>query len=218
VSSAGIHPTVSRPLRRHAAAPAQKAAPTREAAAPGAEAERHSVRDEKPLVDRARAGDPDARDELVRRYLPDVYRVTRRVLGDHDMAEDAAQDAMVNALGALKRFRGDASFRTWLLRIAVNAARSVGRRQGRRREVSLVLADHEPSRDPDPATNAVQRTEVERVAALLERLPPKQRMAVTLRIQQGLGYSEIATALSCSEGAARVNYHLGVKRLRELAQ
>jgi RNA polymerase sigma-70 factor, ECF subfamily len=170
------------------------------------------------LVERARAGDAEARELLVRRYLPDVYRVTRRVLSDQDMAEDAAQDALLNAMAGLSRFRGDASFRTWLLRIAVNAARSVGRRQGRRREVSLVLADSEPSRERDPATRAEQRTEAERLQLLLDRLPTKQRLAVALRVQQGLSYAEIGAALRCTEGAARVNYHLGIKRLRELAQ
>lgn len=168
------------------------------------------------LVERARSGDPDAREQLVRRYLPDVYRTTARVLGDPDLAQDAAQDAFVNAMGGLPRFRGDSSFRTWLLRIAINAARTVGRRRGRRREVSLVLAADEPSASPDPARNAVNATEVERVEHALDRLPPKQRMAVALRVQQGLSYAEIAVSLKCSEGAARVNYHLGVKRMREM--
>jgi RNA polymerase sigma-70 factor, ECF subfamily len=172
--------------------------------------------EETALLERARAGDPEARELLVRRYLDDVYRLTTRVLGDRDLAQDATQDAFVNALGALHRFRGDASFRTWLLRIAVNAARSVGRRQVRRKEVNLVLADHEPSLGPDPAVRAEQSTEIERVERMLAQLPTKQRMAVALRVQQGLSYAEIAAALDCSEGAARVNYHLGVKRLREL--
>lgn len=198
VSSTGIHSDVDRANGRPAVA-----APDR---------------DETELLARARSGDVQARDTLVRAYLPDVYRVTRRVLNDPDMAEDAAQDAILNALAALHRFRGEASFRTWLLRIAVNAARTVGRRQGRRREVSLVLADNEPSRGVDPAVRAVLRTEVERVEGLLQRLPPKQRMVVALRVQQGLSYAEVAAALGCTEGAARVNYHLGVKRLRELAQ
>ncbi|MEX0906762.1 MAG: sigma-70 family RNA polymerase sigma factor, partial [Gemmatimonadota bacterium] len=66
--------------------------------------------------------------------------------------------------------------------------------------------------------SAERSTEAERVSALLERLPTKQRMAVSLRIQQGLSYAEVATALGCTQGAARVNYHLGVKRLRELSQ
>jgi RNA polymerase sigma-70 factor, ECF subfamily len=172
--------------------------------------------EEAALLERARAGEQEARDLLVRRYLDDVYRLTARILGDKDLAQDATQDAFINALGALHRFRGDASFRTWLLRIAVNAARSVGRRQVRRKEVSLVLADHEPSLGPDPAVRAEQTTEVERVERMLAKLPTKQRMAVALRVQQGLSYAEIAAALDCSEGAARVNYHLGVKRLREL--
>lgn len=181
----------------------------------GARASRES---ESALLARARSGDEDAREELVRLYLPDVYRLTRRVLSDHDLAEDATQDTFVNALGALARFRGEASFRTWLLRIAVNAAHSVGRRQARRREVTLVLADNEPTSDIGPAARAENRTEAERVDLMLAQLPTKQRLAVALRAQQGLSYAEIAAALSCSEGAARVNYHLGVKRLRELLQ
>lgn len=168
------------------------------------------------LLERARAGDAAAREQLVRRYLDDVYRLTSRILGDRELAQDATQDAFVNALGALDRFRGDASFRTWLLRIALNAARSVGRRQVRRREVTLVLAEHEPALGQDAATRVEQSTEAARVERVLATLPTKQRLAVTLRIQQGLSYAEIGAALDCSEGAARVNYHLGVKRLREL--
>jgi RNA polymerase sigma-70 factor, ECF subfamily len=175
-----------------------------------------STSDDAELIARARAGDGDAREELVRRYLDDVFRLTTRILGDRELAQDATQDTFVNALGALARFRGDSSFRTWLLRIAVNASRSLGRRQVRRREVNLVLADHEPSGEQDPATRAEHVTEAQRVEAVLARLPKKQRMAVALRAQQGLSYAEIAVALECSEGAARVNYHLGIKRLREL--
>jgi RNA polymerase sigma-70 factor, ECF subfamily len=168
------------------------------------------------LVERAKAGDVDARERLVRLYLPDVFRLTSRILGDRELAQDATQDTFLNALAALGRFRGDASFRTWLLRIAMNAAHSAGRRQLRRREVSLVLADNEPSRAVDPALRAEHSSEAGRVEMALAKLPPKQRMAVALRIQQGLSYAEIGAVLDCSEGAARVNYHLGVKRLKGL--
>lgn len=196
MSAPGIHPSV---IRRPVAGP-----DTAQAAADAA------------LLERARTGDAEAREQLVRRYLPDVYRAAVRVLGDPDLAEDAAQDAFINAMGGLSRFRGDASFRTWLLRITINAARSVGRRNGRRREVSLVLAESEPAATPDPASRAVHLSELERLERALTRLPTKQRLAVALRVQQGLNYAEIAVSLKCSEGAARVNYHLGVKRLREL--
>jgi RNA polymerase sigma-70 factor, ECF subfamily len=192
----GIHPSVSRP-------PVAGGAPA-------------AVRDEQALVDAARAGDLAAREQLVRRYIDDVYRLTSRLLGDRDLAQDATQDTFVNALGALQRFRGASSFRTWLLRIATNAAHSAGRRQVRRREVSLVSAENEASTAPDPALRAERRVEGERAERVLARLPTKQRLAVALRTQQGLSYAEIALALDCSEGAARVNYHLGIKRLREL--
>jgi RNA polymerase sigma-70 factor, ECF subfamily len=167
------------------------------------------------LIERARAGDEAARDQLVRRYLPDVYQAVARVLSDRQLAEDAAQDAFVNALNALDRFRGDSSFRTWVLRIAVNSARTIARRQFRRREVGLTVIGDRPGTEPDPATSTVLRDESRRVQLLVERLPYKQRMAVTLRVNQELSYAEIAEVLDCTEGAARVNYHLGIKRLRE---
>jgi RNA polymerase sigma-70 factor (ECF subfamily) len=172
--------------------------------------------DETSLLERARAGESEAIDALVRAYLGDVYAVTVRVLGERDLAQDAAQDAMVNALRSLDRFRGDSSFRTWLLRIAVNAARSVARRRTRRREVSIDVVEGHSSNGVDPASHAVTHDEASRAAGMLARLPEKQRMAVSLRVQQGLSYHEIATVMGCTAGAARVNYHLGVKRLREL--
>jgi RNA polymerase sigma-70 factor (ECF subfamily) len=172
--------------------------------------------DEAELLARARAGDAEAVDVLIRKYLKDVYAVTSRLLGDSDLAQDAAQDAVVNALNGLSRFRGEASFRTWLIRIAVNAARTIGRRRTRRREVSLEVAVETATDEPDPATMVSRHDDASRASALLAKLPEKQRMAVTLRTQQGLSYQEIGVALDCSEGAARVNYHLGVKRLREL--
>ena len=172
--------------------------------------------DEAALLARARDGDAAAVDALVRKYLGDVYAITFRLLGDRDLAQDAAQDALVGALNGLHRFRGASSFRTWLIRIAINAARSTGRRKTRRREVSLEAVAGNADAGVDAASLVARNDEAERAAALLDRLPEKQRMAVSLRIHQGLSYKEIGVALDCTEGAARVNYHLGVKRLREL--
>lgn len=172
--------------------------------------------DDSELLAHARAGDADALDLLVRRYLKDVYNLTYRLLGDYDLAQDAAQDAMVNAVRALSRFRGDSSFRTWLLRIALNSARSIGRRKTRRREVSIDVVTETAIDLPDASSIVARNEEAEIATKALAQLPEKQRMAVTLRTQQGLSYAEIGALLDCAEGAARVNYHLGVKRLREL--
>jgi RNA polymerase sigma-70 factor (ECF subfamily) len=174
--------------------------------------------DDTSLLSRARSGDREATELLVSRYLRDVYEMTARVLGDRDLAQDAAQDAFVNALGALHRFRGESSFKTWLLRIALNSARSIARRRGRRREVAIDLVEDLPDHGVDEATRISNADEAKRVEAVLARLPEKQRMAVVLRLQQSLSYAEVAAALECSEGAARVNYHLGLKRLRELTK
>lgn len=172
--------------------------------------------DETSLLARARAGEREAVAELVRLHIDDVYAVTARVLGDRDLAQDAAQDAMINALRSLDRFRGEASFRTWVLRIAMNAARSVARRKTRRREVPIDVVADQAADVADIAVLAATRDEARRASALLERLPEKQRMTVSLRIHHGLSYQEIGRVLDCTEGAARVNYHLGIKRLREL--
>ncbi|MGQ0563220.1 MAG: RNA polymerase sigma factor [Gemmatimonadota bacterium] len=172
--------------------------------------------DEAALLARARSGEAEAVELLVRLHLKAVYAVTARLLGDRDLAQDAAHDAMLNALRSLHRFRGDASFRTWVMRIAVNAARTIGRRRSARREISLELVPERAEDAPDAATRAVTSDEARRAAAFLAKLPEKQRLTVSLRVQQGLSYREIGEVLNCTEGAARVNYHLGVRRLREL--
>ena len=168
------------------------------------------------LLQRARLGDRDAQEALVHRYLDDVYRVTLRLLSSRDRAEDATQDTFVNALQALPRFRGDSSFRTWLLRIAANTAKSHGRRWSRSRETALLEVASVISDPEDVAGGLERREQSARMERTLALLPPKQRQAVALRVQQGLSYREIAELVGGSEGAARVNYHLGIKRLREL--
>jgi RNA polymerase sigma-70 factor, ECF subfamily len=170
------------------------------------------------LVDRARAGDEAALDSIVARHYQAVYEVAYRILGEADGAADATQDAFVKAVRALRTFRKEASLRTWLLRIAANTARSAGRKTTSRREVVLEPEFHEGVGGPDPERAAVTRTEADRAAAALQQLPEKQRLAVSLRIYQDLSHREIAEVLGSSEGAARVNYHLGIKRLRELLE
>ena len=84
------------------------------------------------LLRRAREGDPGALDELVALHQSSAFRVALGILGDEADAQDAAQDGMLRALKGLAKFRGDASFRTWLLAIVANEARSLLRRRARR--------------------------------------------------------------------------------------
>jgi RNA polymerase sigma-70 factor (ECF subfamily) len=170
--------------------------------------------DDGALVARGQAGDPAALDELVARHHRSVYAVALRIVGDPDAAQDVVQDTFVKALRGLDGFRGDAAFRTWLLRIASNTATSWGRTRSRRREVALAPAEWLEGSD-SPEREVVLRTEAERVESALARLPEKQRLAVSLRLQEDLSHREIAEIIGSTEGAVRVNYHLGIKRLRE---
>ncbi|MEQ9568903.1 MAG: RNA polymerase sigma factor [Longimicrobiales bacterium] len=167
------------------------------------------------LVDAARRGDPAAQDRLVSLHHEVAWRVAVGVLKDEDAAADAVQNAFLKAFRNLDGFRGESRFRTWLLSIVVNEARGALRRRTRRRESGLddvgPVADEARPVDHD----VVMRDEARRARALVEELPEKQRLAVTLRIDEGLSFREIGELIGSSEGAARVNYHHGIRRLRE---
>lgn len=155
-------------------------------------------------------------DELVRRHHASAFRVALGILRDQDEAADVAQDSFLKAFRGLEGFRAEASFKTWLLTIAGNEARGILRRKGRRKEVQLEAAGPVASSSESPE-DAIQRgEEAEAVKALLEELPEKQRQAVTLRVYEGLSFREVGTLIGSSEGAARVNYHHGIRRIREM--
>src|SRR6516164_10605414 len=82
-------------------------------------------------------GDRDALEELFRRYRSPAYRVAYRLLGHEADALDAVQEGFVKALTHLDGFRGQSSFKTWLLRVVSNAALDLGRQRGRRETLSL---------------------------------------------------------------------------------
>jgi RNA polymerase sigma-70 factor (ECF subfamily) len=170
------------------------------------------------LVERARSGDEVAFDQLVRRHHEVAWRVALAVLNDEDLASDAVQNGWIKVSRALPGFRGDAQFRTWLLSIVVNEARTLIRRRSRRREESLdpVHEVRDPARSPE--RDAILRDEAGRALELMRQLPEKQRLAVQLRIQEGLSFKEVGESIGSSEGAARVNYHHGIRRLREMMQ
>jgi RNA polymerase sigma-70 factor (ECF subfamily) len=165
------------------------------------------------LLERFRGGDASALDELVARHHQAAFRVALAILGSEADAADAAQEGMLRALRGLERFRGEASFRTWLLAIVANEARSALRKTSRRREAPLI--EELPEERESGAEGVAMRAEAARARALLARLPEKQRLAVQLRVDEGLSFREVGEVIGSTEGAARVNYHHGVRRLRE---
>jgi RNA polymerase sigma-70 factor (ECF subfamily) len=170
------------------------------------------------LVQAGRSGDEAALGMLVKRHHAAAYRVAVSLVKQDDLAQDVVQDAFMKAFRALDGFRGDAAFRTWLLTITANEARGALRRQGRRRETALEDAAPVESGEMSPASAAIVADEAGRARRLLEELPEKQRLSVSLRIEEGLSFKEIGELIGSSEGAARVNYFHGIRRLRELME
>ncbi len=167
------------------------------------------------LVRSALDGDRRAVEVLVERHHPVVFRFLLGFLKDEDRAADVTQDTFIKALERLSAFRGDSAFRTWLLAIARNEALGSLRSAGRRREGGLQDAEELPDRGLPPDASAVQGDELRRVREAVARLPEKQRLSVELRLFEGLSFREVAEATGSTEGAARVNYHYGIGRIRE---
>lgn len=170
------------------------------------------------LVERAQTGDDGALGLLLGRHHAGAYRLAVSYMQDRDAAEDVVQDAFVKALRALDRFRGDAAFRTWVLRITANEAKGALRKTGRRRESPIEAAREIATADLDPAAATALNVEAERARVMLGMLPEKQRLSVSLRTEDGLSFREIGEITGSSEGAARVNYFHGIRRLRELME
>jgi len=166
------------------------------------------------LVDRARDGDVAALDSLIRRHYELAYRVALSVVRDPDVASDVVQDAFVKAARGLSGYRGDSPFLGWLATIVKNEARTALRSVGRRNEAALDVVAPVAASGSSPAERTVLRDEARRVRRLVDRLPEKQRLAVELRIDQGLSFREVGEVIGSSEGSARVNYHHGITKVR----
>jgi RNA polymerase sigma-70 factor (ECF subfamily) len=167
------------------------------------------------LVRRARDGDQTAMNRLVDRHHGAAFRVALSLVADPDLAQDVAQDAFLRAFRGLEGFRGDASFRTWMLTIAANTAKGALRKMMRRRETALDGVAPVASPEASPEDRAAIEEEAAKARAMLAKLPEKQRMSVQLRVDEGLSFREIGEVIGSSEGAARVNYFHGIRRLRE---
>ena len=155
------------------------------------------------LVSRAQAGRLDAFEELVRRHRLAVYRVALRMLGDEGDAEDATQDAFVQAWRKLAGFRADAAFSTWMYRIVTN--RCLNMLRARRRTEPLPADREAPASRPDRIAEG--RWQVEDLARAIGRLTPEQRAPLVLRELEGCSYEEIAEALDVSISAVKSRLH-----------
>lgn len=158
------------------------------------------------LVVAARAGDRASFGELVRRHAPRLLALARQMLGP-DGAEDAVQEAMIDAYRGLGSFAGNAAFGTWLYRVTLN--RCLAERRKRRPDVidaeplDLLRRWEDPDYAVDPAVVASRRSDAATLHAVLDELPDSYRNALLLHDGQGLSASEVAEALDIPLGTAK---------------
>ena len=161
--------------------------------------------DDSVLVARAVRGDSGAYEEIVQRYQQVAFRTAYVITGSAADAEDAAQEGFVKAYGALDRFRLDAPFRPWLLRIVANEARNRLRSAGRRNRLELQLFEGFRPGDaaPSPEAVAVGLDERRRLLATVNALADDDRQVIACRFFLQLSVDETATALGIAEGTVK---------------
>ncbi len=167
------------------------------------------------LVRRALQGEAESFKALVQRHAAPLWGTLSARVRDVEDARDILQETWVRAYERLGTLREPNRLRAWLLSIALNLARSRGRRI--EREVPLEAVIGEGAEPAAPAAHdpfdLAERDE--RLRRELDRLPPRQREVVDLRIAHGLDHGEIASLLGIREDASRANYYQAMRRLRE---
>ena len=179
------------------------------------------------LVRLAGEGDRDAFRDLVERYQRRVLAVVMGMLHDREAALDVTQETFIKAYRSIGRFKGDASFYTWIYRIAVNLAIDYQRREWRRPIVDGTrnhgdssndelldrIGDSAPAHDPFQAAKDSQLRE--RVRAAIDELTPDHKAVILLRELEGLSYEEISRVMQCSKGTVMSRLHYARKKLQK---
>jgi RNA polymerase sigma-70 factor (ECF subfamily) len=168
------------------------------------------------LIARAKRGDADAYEELVREYQAIAIRTAWLVTGNGADAEEAAQDAFVKAYRALWRFRTGAPFKPWLLKIVANEARNRRRSAGRREALALRASAEVASGDaaPSPEAALLGAERRDELLAAVNRLDEHHRLAIAYRYFLDLSEEETAAALGCRPGTVKSRLARALERLR----
>lgn len=164
------------------------------------------------LVRRAKSADTGAYDDLVRKYQERIYATIYHMTSNHEDANDLAQETFIKAYSALKSFKGDSSFYTWVYRIAVNKTINFLKQRRNKSHMSLNDIDFSAENDPDMVALVSDKTP-RRDVALTElqeklndamlKLSAVHRLVVTLHDVQGLSHEEIGKIMDCNVGTVR---------------
>src|SRR6187549_2406417 len=172
------------------------------------------------LVARSRGGDADSFNQLILRWERPFYALAYRTIGREEEARDVCQETFLRAFRALKGFKGQAKFSSWLYRITLNLCRDWVRRE-RRQPIAQApegvdLIDLASEQSPSESIeDLVARKEIsEAVARVMADLPEEQRTAILLKEYHGLTFQEIADLLGCPLSTVKTRLYQGLSVLR----
>jgi RNA polymerase sigma-70 factor (ECF subfamily) len=180
------------------------------------------------FVERLRAGDEQAFNQLVTRYSGDIYGFLYRTMKDPEEAKDITQETFLRAFKAIARFRGEASVKTWLFRIAINQSRNRFRwwkRRKREQTVSLdslvgaaerPLSEIVPCDSINPEDDAIRKERAISLHLAISELPDHYREVIVLCDIQGFAYEEISSILEINLGTVKSRISRGRDELRKI--
>ncbi len=157
-------------------------------------------------VERTLDGDAEAFSGVVRRHGGALSRLCARMVGDRELGEELAQEALARAYTRLGGWRGDCRFRHWLYRIGVNCCRDYLKAGARAEEPNGLAGDEVPV-PRDPERELAGREALRALEAAIARLPPKYREAFVLFHVESLGYEEMRAITGASVAALKVRVH-----------
>jgi len=179
---------------------------------PAGRAASADAQDDQQLVKRAQGGHLEAYDELIRRYQERIYATIYHMTANHEDANDLGQETFIKAYQALKSFKGDPSYFTWVYRIAVNKTINFLKQRKNKTHMSLNDLDFNAEHDPDLValvSDKTPRREVnlielqEKLNGAMQKLSEIHRLVVTLHDVQGLSHEDISKIMGCNTGTVR---------------
>lgn len=177
------------------------------------------------LVKQAQDGDLCAYDALLRRYQERVYSTLYHMTSNHEDANDLTQEAFIKGYKAIKSFKGDSSFFTWIYRIAVNKTINHLKQRKNRIHMSLNDLDFNTENDPDIVALVSEKTPrrdanlaelQEKLNEAMQKLSDVHRLVVTLHDVQGMSHEEISKIMDCNTGTVRSRLFYARQQLQAL--
>jgi RNA polymerase sigma-70 factor (ECF subfamily) len=167
------------------------------------------------LVNEFKNGNISAFDEIVRRYQKKVYGLARKILGNHEDADDVAQEVFIKLYYSLGDFKGESSLFTWIYRITVNECNNLLRKKKIKEFVQIDEIANLLKFGQTPEQEFLDKERKNLIERAIEKLPPKQRMIFVMRFLEDLDYEEISKILNKPVGTLKANYFHAIKKIQK---